>query len=56
MKVVYDIQVESREDEYMSNLRTAAQLLSEATRPISYLAESIPIGMTSRLISMGLRN
>lgn len=43
MKVVYDIQVESREDKYMSNLRTAARLLSEATRPISYLAESIPI-------------
>ena len=46
MKVVYDIHVESREDEYVGNLHAAMQLLSEATRPIAYLIESLPLGMT----------
>ncbi|KLO17646.1 cytochrome P450 [Schizopora paradoxa] len=43
MKVVYDIHVESREDEFVGNLHAAMQLLSEATRPIAYLIESLPL-------------
>jgi len=43
MKVVYNIDVESGKDKYIQNILEVFEVLSEASRPISYLIDSIPI-------------
>lgn len=47
MKVVYNIDVESGKDTYIQNVMRVFEVLSEASRPIACLIDSMPIGKSS---------
>ena len=58
MKVVYSIDVESGNDRCIQNVLRVFEVLSEASRPIAHLIDSMPIGksdvtskMTSRILT-----
>ena len=44
MEVVYSIGLDSVEDVHIQNIIKVLRVLSEASRPIAYLIDSIPIG------------
>lgn len=44
MKVLYGIDVESVQNEHIQNILEVLRVLSEATRPIAFLVDSMPIG------------
>lgn len=46
MQVLYSIELESVEDVHIQNIIKVLKVLSEASRPIAYLIDSIPLSMT----------